>query len=811
MLQANSIARAALLAGAVGACVIPRVATADGPLEHVLFRAIRHGDVALLESHLREGAPANVQTSDGTTPLLFAALYAAPDAVRLLLDHGADPNAANKAGAAPLLFAAGSFEKVRLLLDRGANVNAASALGNTPLIAAAAHPANLEVIKLLLDKGANVHAQNANHVSALAAAVLADDPAAVRFFLERGCKPAQIANLFGAAGSSLLEQAAGNGSLEIVELLLAHGADVAAGDSNFAGHALNYALLSEKPAVARRLIEAGADVKHSTPIGKVPPLLLAAYSEQGDTTVAKLLLARGADPAAANQAGETALNWARRRGFPEAVSLFADAGTPQPDDPRPEVPNRPLEITDANREALVRKAVERSIALLERSSNVFLENRRSCVSCHHQNLPAVALAWARDRGFAVDEKSLALMIDRHLDAWSRRIEAAHEMDNPFPVPPQFLGFGLWGLAALGQPANAVTDAAVWYLAAIQQPEGRWAEGGIARPPMGGGPIMMTTLAMRSLQLYALQGRREEIRSRVEKAKRWISHADPVTHQERVFKLLGLAWAGASQDELGGELKALLAAQRSDGGWAQLPNLESDAWATGEALVVLRGAGRVPASDPAYVRGVDYLLRTQFDDGSWYVKSRAWPFQPPFDSAFPFGKDQWISAGATAWAVMALSLGVEPTRPSIVPGKNDPPDASGALVAAPAATAHPRAKERSERRLGPVDFAREIKPVLERSCAKCHSGETPEGGFRVTDRAAIVRGGESGEAAIVPGRGGQSPLFARVSANDPDLAMPPLKEREKFPALSPEEIQSIRAWIDEGASWPDGVSVKPAAY
>ena len=94
-------------------------------------------------------------------------------------------------------------------------------------------------------------------------------------------------------------------------------------------------------------------------------------------------------------------------------------------------------------------------------------------------------------------------------------------------------------------------------------------------------------------------------------------------------------------------------QREDGGWGQTPDLASDAYATGQALYTLHELG-VPASDPAYKRGVQYLLSTQQADGSWHVKSRAQKIQPYFESNFPYGADQWISQAATAWAATALS-------------------------------------------------------------------------------------------------------------------------------------------------------------
>jgi len=111
-------------------------------------------------------------------------------------------------------------------------------------------------------------------------------------------------------------------------------------------------------------------------------------------------------------------------------------------------------------------------------------------------------------------------------------------------------------------------------------------------------------------------------------------------------------------------RALVAMQRSDGGWSQLPSLESDAYATGQALYALNVAGGMPVTDPVYQRGIDYLLRTQAADGSWHVKSRSIWLQPYFESGFPYGQDQFISAAGTAWASMALALAVEPTRTTV---------------------------------------------------------------------------------------------------------------------------------------------------
>src|SRR5687768_6918100 len=101
----------------------------------------------------------------------------------------------------------------------------------------------------------------------------------------------------------------------------------------------------------------------------------------------------------------------------------------------------------------------------------------------------------------------------------------------------------------------------------------------------------------------------------------------------------------------------------------------------------------------------------------------------------------------------------------------------------------------------ISFTTEVKPILERSCAQCHSGEKPKGKFSVESREGILKGGESKEASILPGRSGSSALVHLVADLVPEMEMPPVEKRKKFAALTPEEIAIVRAWIDQGAKWP----------
>ena len=79
-----------------------------------------------------------------------------------------------------------------------------------------------------------------------------------------------------------------------------------------------------------------------------------------------------------------------------------------------------------------------------------------------------------------------------------------------------------------------------------------------------------------------------------------------------------------------------------------------------ALYALKMSG-VESSDAAFQRGVRFLLRTQDEDGSWYVNKRAIPANSYFDAGFPHGESQYISFAATCWAVMALMEASAPAR------------------------------------------------------------------------------------------------------------------------------------------------------
>jgi squalene cyclase len=302
-----------------------------------------------------------------------------------------------------------------------------------------------------------------------------------------------------------------------------------------------------------------------------------------------------------------------------------------------------------------RDAVQRVVPLLQRADVPFIE-KTGCVSCHHNSLTSMTLQLARTKGMKVDEKSAQTQLRMITTYLAARREAAFQGKAVDGGGPDTVSYALIGLAAANQPANSTTDAMAAYLYSTQLADGRWWTRG-HRPPIQFSDITSTATSMRALQLYAPPALRNLYDKRVQLAASWLLKAQPRTVEERAFQLRGLTWAKADAAEIKRLAALLMAEQRPDGGWSQIPTLESDAYATGNALVVLHEAG-LPVADPAYQRGVAYLLKTQLADGSWYVRTHALTIQPYFESGFPHGPDQWISMAASNWAAMALSLAIK---------------------------------------------------------------------------------------------------------------------------------------------------------
>jgi hypothetical protein len=120
-----------------------------------------------------------------------------------------------------------------------------------------------------------------------------------------------------------------------------------------------------------------------------------------------------------------------------------------------------------------------------------------------------------------------------------------------------------------------------------------------------------------------------------------------------------------------------------------------------------------------------------------------------------------------------------------------------LAAAPARGADVDLSRLPPPAAGTMDFSRDIRPIFEQSCFRCHGQEKPKSDFRLITREAALKGGDDNTNDIVPGDSAHSRLIQYVAGVDPDVQMPP---PGRAPALTPEQIGRLRAWIDQGASW-----------
>jgi hypothetical protein len=225
--------------------------------------------------------------------------------------------------------------------------------------------------------------------------------------------------------------------------------------------------------------------------------------------------------------------------------------------------------------------------------------------------------------------------------------------NEFLAANFVIPYLLVGLSAEKYTADMYTDLAVDYIMSQAKPDGSFLAESF-RVPLENGDVHLTAMAIRSIQLYASAAKKQHVNEMVEKTRLWLEHAETDQQQELAFQLLGMHWCGSNNDQKNKIAEKLRSMQIADGGWSQLTTLKSDAYATGEILYALYESGMVETDNAVYQKGLDYLLKTQNEKGAWVVETRSFPIQPPMTSDFPpYNHDEFISAAASNWAVMAL--------------------------------------------------------------------------------------------------------------------------------------------------------------
>jgi hypothetical protein len=299
-------------------------------------------------------------------------------------------------------------------------------------------------------------------------------------------------------------------------------------------------------------------------------------------------------------------------------------------------------------------------------------NTRKCAACHHVPLTLWALGEAERQGYAIDKKFLTDTVESLLGSKDKLLSS-----RIFPIPgdksdprPQARGLnmGLPMLAVAARSFPSLTEGQKQSLKLIageivkkQQADGSWEFFATLRRP----PINESQTTDAAWIIMALQGETgpdapKAQREALSKATAWLDAAKRShLHQDRVLKVLLGVRAGKPREDLQTTIDELLALQRGDGGWSQtVPDLKSDAFATGQTLYVLSLAG-LTAERPEIQRGLDFLVATQKPDGSWPMISRSTPDGSPGSAKLLTP----ITCAASSWATLALARVVPKEKPA----------------------------------------------------------------------------------------------------------------------------------------------------
>lgn len=328
----------------------------------------------------------------------------------------------------------------------------------------------------------------------------------------------------------------------------------------------------------------------------------------------------------------------------------------------------------ADRQAAVKKSVESAIGWLQDRGETWKDSRQ-CASCHHVTFMTWAMQEAKRHSIAVDEELLKTANEWFFaEGDPSKLFAkpsAEEEDYSNPVSMVSLTALLTESNNPNEAANRAAIARVFQsIADAQEADGSW------KPFFGRKPLSAPreALALWLTNLTNLPNQPAELRTLMaeprRKAKEWLKthHDDGESHVE-ALRLWMLADDGTDAEATAAQIERLIKQQREDGGWSQSEARASDAYATSHVLYAFQQA-KVAPDNPAFQRGVDFLLKTQTKDGSWLMISRENPpvlvfavsavtrkpvkigEEPPAASATR--NIEPISFVATAWTTVVLS-------------------------------------------------------------------------------------------------------------------------------------------------------------
>lgn len=308
-----------------------------------------------------------------------------------------------------------------------------------------------------------------------------------------------------------------------------------------------------------------------------------------------------------------------------------------------------------------RAAAVRGLAFLEADAAKW-RKERECSTCHHGTLTVWAFAEARRQGYPATAETLAEMA-----RWTRERLLAR-IDLPRDTRPGWsmvstpaIYLAVMALAVPSQDAVPTGELRriAGHLVRHQEADGAWSWA--SAPPKNRPPpffesdevaTLLASTALRAFEPAELKEAAAAPESRSRSAA-WLRAAAPTdTTQAAAYRLLAKLLTGAATEERRPAVERLLERQRDDGGWSQVPNRASDAYATGQALYMLSLAG-VKSDHAAIRRGAAFLVASQRPDGSWDTKPRSHPGATPANNPVP------IIYFGSAWGTLGLMRAAAP--------------------------------------------------------------------------------------------------------------------------------------------------------
>ncbi|MBC7855956.1 MAG: terpene cyclase/mutase family protein [Pirellulaceae bacterium] len=298
--------------------------------------------------------------------------------------------------------------------------------------------------------------------------------------------------------------------------------------------------------------------------------------------------------------------------------------------------------------AKVAATIDRGLGFLV-SDALAWKTKHNCVSCHHAALVVWSMREAKLRGHTVDEPVLAELTKWVAESGEGKTGVPRPEGLPKALNVKAVLFSL-ALAADPEPDAAAQKGMklMWGTVKGDQTEnGSWSAWPDTRPPIfGGSHDSMTALA--TLALLPAAAGDEEAKVARDKGVKWLAETktddDP---QSVAMRLLLWSKLGRPREEIEPLITRIKERQNADGGWSQTKDMESDAWATGQALYALAHAGIKP-EDPVIGRAQAFLIKTQKENGSWPMMTR------PTKTGDPVTPGQIaIHGGGSAWGVLGL--------------------------------------------------------------------------------------------------------------------------------------------------------------